>query len=144
MSVIEFDLPQGPRDYTLGGPEAARAVERGLVSADWYQTPVDRKMMKDLMRRSNGPAIRDTAIWLGLLVTFGVLGVLTWGTGWAVPVFIIYGVLYATAADSRWLECGHGTAFKTPWMNAVVLQIGNFLLIASPIMTWWSGNLSPF
>ncbi len=138
MSVVEFDLPHGPRDYTLGGPEAARAIERGLVSADWYQTPIDRKLLKDLMKRSDGPAIRDTALWLGLLVAFGVLGMVTWGTWWAVPVFIVYGVLYATAADSRWHECGHGTAFKTPWMNTIVFQIANFLLVSSPVVTWWS------
>ena len=138
MSVVEFDIAHGPRDYTLGGPEAARAIDRGLVNADWYQTPVDRKVLKDLMRRSDGPAVRDTALWLVLLVSFGVLGVLTWGTWWAVLVFIIFGVLSATAADSRWHECGHGTAFKTPWMNAVVFQIANFLLISSPVVTWWS------
>lgn len=138
MSVLDFDLPQAPRDYTLGGPEAARAMQRGLVNALWYQTPVDRKVLKDLMQRSDGPAIRDTALWLGLLVGFGVLGVLTWGTWWAVPVFMIYGLLYATAADSRWHESGHGTAFKTPWMNKSVFHITNFMLISSPIVTWWS------
>ncbi len=138
MSVLDFDLPHKPRDYTLGGPEAARAVKRGLVSAEWYQTPLDRKVLKDLMKRSDGPAIRDTALWLSLLIGFGVLGVLTWGSWWAVPVFAVYGVLYATAADSRWHECGHGTAFKTPWMNQAVFQIANFLLVSSPVVTWWS------
>ncbi len=36
MSVVEFDMPHSPRDYTLGGPEAARAIERGLVGADCF------------------------------------------------------------------------------------------------------------
>ena len=138
MSILDSDLPHQPRDYTLGGPEAVRAIERGLVNAQWYQTPVDRKVMKDLMKRSDWPALRDTALWLGLIVGFGILGVLTWGSWWAVPVFMIYGLLYATAADSRWHECGHGTAFKTPWMNKAVFQIANFLLVSNPVVSWWS------
>ena len=138
MSVLDFDLPHPPRDYTLGGPEAALAMTRGLVNAQWYQTPVDRKLMKELTKRTDSPALRDTALWLGLLVGFGGLGVLTWGSWWAVLVFLIYGLLYATAADSRWHECGHGTAFKAPWMNTVVFHFTNFQLIASPVVTWWS------
>lgn len=31
------------RDHTLGGPEEARARERGLVGATWYQAPLDRR-----------------------------------------------------------------------------------------------------
>ncbi len=138
MSVVEFDMPHTPRDYTLGGPEAQRAVDRGLVSASWYLTPIDRKVMKSLMARSDAPAIRDTALWFGLLLAFGGLGIATWGTWWAAPVFLVYGVLYATAADSRWHESGHGTMFKTPWLNQAVFQIANFLLISSPVVSWWS------
>ena len=132
------DLPLEARNYTLGGPEAARAIARGLVNGQWYQTPVDRKVMKELTRRTDAPALRDTALWLALLVGFGGLGILTWGSWWAIPVFIIYGLLYATAADSRWHECGHGTAFKTPWLNVTVFQIANFFLLSNPVVSWWS------
>ena len=54
-----------PRDYSLIGPEAQKAKDKGLASATWYATPIPRKRMKELMRRSDQPAIRDTAIWLG-------------------------------------------------------------------------------
>ena len=30
--------------------------------------------MKELMARSDRPALRDTAIWFGLILTFGVAG----------------------------------------------------------------------
>ena len=36
------------RDYRLTGPEAARAAEKGLVSASWYQCPISRKRLKEL------------------------------------------------------------------------------------------------
>ncbi len=59
------------RDYSLTGPEFTRAEERGLVNADWYLSPIDRKDLKTLTRRRNGPAIRDTVIWLSGLVVVG-------------------------------------------------------------------------
>jgi fatty acid desaturase len=115
------------RDYSLTGPERERAISAGLSNATWYQTPVDRKLMKELMQRSDGPALRDTALWLGLLIGSGALLVATWGTWWAVPVFIVYSVLYGSASDARWHEMGHGTAFRTRWMNDVVYEIASFM-----------------
>ena len=112
-----------PRDYSLIGPEAQKAKDKGLASATWYTTPIPRKRMKELMRRSDQPAIRDTAIWLGLLVLTGGFGVYFWGTWWCVPFFFVYGILYGSASDSRWHECGHGTAFRTQWMNQAVYQL---------------------
>ena len=50
------------RDYSLVGPEAEAAERNGLVSAAWYTCLVPRKQLKELMRREDGPAIRDTLI----------------------------------------------------------------------------------
>ena len=71
------------RDYSLTGPEAQHAIEAGMASAEWYHSDVPRRVMKDLMQRSDGPALRDTAIWIGLLILSGAGGVLAWGTWWA-------------------------------------------------------------
>jgi fatty acid desaturase len=126
------------RSYALTGPENAHAVAAGLANADWYQTPVDRKTLKELMKRRDQPALRDTAIWLGLLLASGAGGVFAWGTVWAVPFFLVYGVLYSSAADSRWHECGHGTAFKTGWMNDAVYELASFLMMRNPVVWRWS------
>jgi fatty acid desaturase len=103
----------GLRDYSLTGIDGQRAKEAGLAGAQWYACPIPRKRMKELMKRSDQPAIRDTAIWLGAMVLLGGLGVWSWGSWLAVPFFLAYGVLYGSASDSRWHEAGHGTAFKT-------------------------------
>ncbi|MGO4500400.1 fatty acid desaturase family protein [Paenibacillus sp. 2RAB27] len=126
------------RDYSITGQESIRAQERGLASAEWYASPIPRAKMKELMKRKDGPAIRDTIIWFGALLIFGYLAYLSWGTWWAVPAFFIYGVLYASPGDSRWHECGHGTAFKTPWMNDVVYQIASFFVLRSATPWRWS------
>ena len=126
------------RDYAIDGPANAAAVAAGLANATWYQTPVERKVLKDLMQRADGPALRDTALWLGLLVLTGGAGIATWGTWWALPVFAIYGLLYTTTADSRWHEMGHGTAFKTAWMNDAVYEIASFFMMRNPVIWRWS------
>ena len=135
MKLITFPME---RSYSLTGPEADRAVEVGLANAEWYRSPVDRKVLKGLMKRSDSPALRDTAIWLGLLVATGAAGVALWGSWWALPFFVVYGVLYATAADSRWHECGHGTAFRTRWMNDAIYEIASFLMMRNSVVWRWS------
>lgn len=126
------------RDYSLVGEEARRAEERGLASANWYVHPVPRKQLKEAMKRKDGPAIRDTAMWIGALILFGGLGIYFWGRWLAVPFFIAYGVLYGSASDSRWHECGHGTAFKTRWMNDVVYNLACFMIMREPTVWRWS------
>jgi fatty acid desaturase len=125
-------------DYFLVGPGAKKAVESGLVSAEWYHSQVPREVMKNLMRRSDGPALRDTAIWLGGLLVFALLAIALWGSWWAAAPLFCYGVLYGGASDSRWHECGHGTAFKTRWMNNLVYQIACFMIMREPEVWRWS------
>ncbi|MBF9061433.1 fatty acid desaturase [Rhodobacterales bacterium HKCCSP123] len=126
------------RDYSLTGPERERAIARGLASAEWYHSDVPRKEMKTLMKRSDGPALRDTVLWLALLAATGAGGVALWGSWWAVPFWLAYGVLYGSACDSRWHECGHGTAFRTDWMNDWVYILASFMVMRNPVSWRWS------
>ena len=126
------------RNYSLLGPESEAARARGLASATWYASPIPRKQMKELMRRKDGPALRDTAIWLVCLFGSGALAASLWGSWWAVPVFAVYGVLYGSSTDSRWHECGHGTAFRTRWMNDVVYHMACFMILREPTIWRWS------
>lgn len=123
--------------YSLVGPQAMLAAEEGLAEAAWFRSDVPRRRMKELMRRSDTPAIRDTAIWLGLAVACAGVGVALWGSWLAVPFFLVYGVLYGSASDSRWHEAGHGTAFRTRWMAAVVYQIASFCMMREPTLWRW-------
>ena len=128
-----------PRDYSLIGRDAEAAVASGLAAAEWYKTDIPRKRMKELMQRSDGPAIRDTIIWFAaFIVSGGLAAISSGGTWWAVPFFIGYGVLYGSSTDSRWHECGHGTAFKTRWLNDVVYQVACFMIMREPTVWRWS------
>src|SRR5689334_11737110 len=127
--------------YSLTGPENRAAVKAGLAGGAWFRSAVPRKRMKELMRRSDYPAVRDTAIWLGLILLFGALGTtfwLVWHSWWAVPFFLAYGVLYGSTSDSRWHESGHGTAFKTRWIDEGLYQLASFMIMRDPTTWRWS------
>ncbi len=126
------------RDYSMTGPDSAWAVQTGLAAADWYHTDLPRKTMKDLMKRTNGPAIRDTAILFASMIVLAGFGIVLWPTLWSVPFWLGYGVLYGSAMDSRWHECGHGTAFKTRSYNDWLYQIASFCMMRNPHTWRWS------
>lgn len=116
------------RDYSLVGAESKKVIDMGLTDAEWYQSPVSREKMRELLERKNGPAIRDTLIWFGLLFGSGYLVFIWWGSWLAVLPYIVYSVLYASTSDSRWHESSHGTAFKTDWMNNALYEIASFMV----------------
>jgi fatty acid desaturase len=124
--------------YSLVGPENQAAVDAGLAGANWFRSEVPRKRMKELMGRSDYPAIRDTVIWIGLMVVFAGLGIAFWGSWWAVPFFLAYGVLYGSTSDSRWHETGHGTAFRSRWLDECLYQLASFMIMRDPTVWRWS------
>src|ERR1017187_7462494 len=127
-------------DYSLVGRDTPLAVEKGLAEATWYACPVPKAKMRELLQRRNGPAIRDTILWFALLIGSGWAAYQLWraGSWWAVVPFVIYGALYATTSDSRWHESGHGTAFKTDWMNNVLYEIASFMVMRESTPWRWS------
>ncbi len=127
-------------DYSLTGVNAAAAVEKGLAEAEWYTSPVPKAEMRKLLLRRDGPGIRDTILLAALLLVAGYATVRLWGTWWAVVPYLVYAVLYGTSSDSRWHECGHGTAFKTDWMNAVLYEIASFMVMRESVVWRWSHN----
>ncbi|MDE1999966.1 MAG: fatty acid desaturase, partial [Burkholderiales bacterium] len=126
------------RDYSLLGADARRAVEIGLATAEWYHTDVPRKEMKALMQRSDAQAIRDTELLFGAMILFVGLGIALWPSWWSAPFWLAYGVFYGSAMDSRWHECSHGTAFRTPWMNNVLYEIASFCMMRNSATWRWS------
>ncbi len=121
------------------GPDARSAIDSGLANGEWYRPEIPRKTMKALMKREDGPAIRDTAIYYGAMMLLAGIGIALWPSWWSAPFWLAYGVLYGSGGDSRWHECGHGTAFKTPWMNAVVYNIASFMMMRNAV-TWQWGH----
>ena len=137
-ATAAISKPPTKLDYSLTGENAARAVERGLAEADWYQCPIPRATMRKLLERRDGPAIRDTLLWFALILGAGYATFTLWGTWWALLPYILYAALYASTSDSRWHEAGHGTAFKTDWMNNALYEIASFMVMRESTVWRWS------
>ncbi len=123
--------------YELSGPATDFAIESGLVDAEWFRSEIPRPKMRELAARSDYPAIRDTVIWIGVGLVAAAAGVYLWPSWWSAPCFLIYGVLYGSASDSRWHEAGHGTAFRTRWIDETVYQIACFCTMRNPTTWRW-------
>ena len=127
-------------DYSLTGANSTLAIEKGLAEADWYQCDVPRATMRELLERRDGPAIRDTILWFALILGSGFVTYLLWPSWWVIVPYAIYSVLYASTSDSRWHEAGHGTAFKTDWMNNALYEIASFMVMRESTIMRWSHN----
>ena len=125
-------------DYSLTGVNSTLAIEKGLAEADWYQCAVPRGIMRSLLERRDGPAIRNTILWFALIAGSGIATYALWGTWWAIFPYAIYSALYASTSDSRWHESGHGTAFKTDWMNNALYEIASFMVMREATVWRWS------
>ena len=134
----ENTLKETVRDYSLTGVESKLAIEKGLAEATWYTSPVAREELLKLLVRKDGPAIRDTILWFSLIFGSGILFFTSWGNWWAIFPYILYCVLYGSTSDSRWHESGHGTAFKTDWMNNVLYEIASFMVFRQSTVWRWS------
>src|SRR3984885_6998370 len=131
-------MPPRKLDYSLTGENSTKAIERGLAEADWYQSPVPRDTMRKLLERRDWPAVRDTIIWFTLIIGSGIAAFLLRHSLWMVVPYAVYCVLFASTSDSRWHESGHGTAFKTDWMNNVLYEIASFMVMRESTVWRWS------
>jgi fatty acid desaturase len=129
--------------YRLSGGSQREAVALDVddiearVEQKWFSAQVDRKLLKELMKRSDGPGLGNFGLWIALLVASGTAGFFAWGTWWAVPAFFVYGTLYSSS-DARWHECGHGTPFKTRWLNEAFYHLSSFMTFREAYLWRWS------
>ena len=90
------------------------------------------------MQRDDYHATRDCIILFALVGALGYGSFWLWGQGHAYAAaftFWCYCTVYTSSGDSRWHECGHGTAFKTKWMNDFIYEIASFMVFRLP-ETW--------
>lgn len=117
--------------------EPDSVVETAINTTGWYTTPIPRKELKELARRSDRKAAQHFGLWGVLLIASGLLASSSWGSPWAILGFLIYGVIY-NSADSKWHELSHGTPFSKPWLNETLYRIVSLMTLREPIRWRWS------
>ena len=124
-------------------PESAELVAldgdiiEDRVEHRWFSFDISRRDLRELMRRSDGPGLANFGLWLALLAGSGYLAALFWGSWWGVPAFLLYGTIYSSS-DARWHECGHGTCFKTRWINEIFYHLSSFMTPREAYLWRWS------
>jgi len=137
-----MNTPQPLDRYALRGDidAATGLTAEGFeqrVEAAWHACKVDRKLLKQLMQRSDAKGLRHFGLWLALLLASGGAAAWAWGTWWCVPAFAVYGLLYASS-DHYAHELSHGTPFKTRWLNEIFLYLCGFMTLHEVHYWRWS------
>jgi MocE subfamily Rieske [2Fe-2S] domain protein len=130
------------RDYTLVSsyktdiPLNNEDIET-KVEQTWWSPEIPRARLKALMQRTDTHALLDFGLWLVLLAISAYLAWISWGSWWAIPAFFVFGTIYSSS-DARWHECGHGTVFRTTWLNEMFYHISSFMTIREGYLWRWS------
>lgn len=94
---------------------------------------IDKKMMKALARRSDRPGLIYLAQWGAFLIITGAGVWASLGTLWMWPAMFVYGVFLTVPSYAMSHETAHGTAFKTRWLNEMVLWLTSLLYVEEPL-----------
>ena len=89
---------------------------------------VEPGVLRQMMQRSDARGAAQAASHFAAIATTGTLLWLTWGSLWAVPAFMIHGVLINFLYAGQH-ELSHGTPFKTKWMNEWLGRLIGFLML---------------
>jgi fatty acid desaturase len=132
-----FSVSQGRATLSAAVTSPADPRTGAKTAPAWFTCDISRSELKELMRRSDSPALRNFAIWIAVLLMSGYAAFRSYGTWWAVPAFLLYGTIYSSS-DARWHECQHGTAFKTRWLNEFFYELCSFMTIREASLWRWS------
>src|SRR3979411_2134784 len=88
---------------------------------------IDAAKLRSLCVASNGAGAIQTLSHLGAIAVTGTLLWLWGGTGWAVPIFAVHGVLLNFLYAGQH-ELSDWTVFRTGWLNEWVGRVFGFVL----------------
>jgi fatty acid desaturase len=103
----------------------------------WYMPRIDRKELRELMKRKNYRGFINVGLWLALMGVLGYFAAVTMSSPWCILLFFAYGQVLGNAS-ARWHECLHGTPFRTPIFNEIVYFLGCALDFRDTVFTRWS------
>ena len=109
------------------------AEVRKTLQPNWYRCPIDRDRLRELNQRSDTSAWLQAGGHLALFLATGALAYYFWlQQSWLAFVIALWchGTVASFFSGVAPHELGHGTVFRTAWLNKVFLYL--FSLIS-----WW-------
>ena len=107
---------------------------RENLRVKWYRCPIDPATLRELMRRSDLKGALQTLGHLGLFAVTGTLTAYFFTQAMWLPFAIALWCHGTVGTFFRGLavhELGHGTVFKTKWLNRFFLRVFGLL-------SWWN------
>ena len=104
----------------------------------WYKPDVDKKILKELSKRSDFKGLLDIGLFIMALIASGYLCIITWGTWWSLLSLFLYGNIFYCKVISIQHETNHETYFKTRGLNKVVYHITSLLGGFEAVRWKWS------
>ena len=110
------------------------AAVRNELRVDWYRSPLPPAKLRQLMQRSDLQGWWQCAGHLALVAGTGVLTYTFWRQeswlAFAVALFV-YGTFSSFLPGAAVHELGHGTVFRTRWLNKLFLYLFS-------LPSWWN------
>jgi len=94
---------------------------------------VSREALHDLMARRDGPGLAHLLVSIALLVTAGTAACILAARGdpWWPAASLVCGAALVSFFPALH-ESGHGTAFRSPWLNRATAWLGAVLMLQAP------------
>ena len=102
----------------------------------WHRVDIDRKVLKELSARSDKPGLLHTGGYFALVIVTGVIAWYSLGTAWVIPAFLLYGTVFAFS-EAAAHELGHGSVFRTRWLNEAVYWVICFMSWREQVYSRW-------
>ena len=106
---------------------------RKNLRVEWYRCPIDPTRLRELSKRSDFQGWFQTAGHLILFAGTGTLAYMLWSQqiwiGFAAALFA-HGTVGSFLSGVAPHELGHGTVFRTKWLN-------KFFLYLYSLLSWW-------
>ena len=103
----------------------------------WFKPELNKKLLKDLSRKSDWEGLKHFGIYFFFLFLFGFCTYLTWGSLLARLPLICYSTIWAYS-PSNWHETLHRTAFKSKLLNDIFYYLSSFMANMEPVRWRWS------
>ena len=115
-------------------------MQAGDVNANlinWYKPKIDKKILKELSKRSDWKGIWHVTIYFGVLFLTAYITILSWGTWWGILWLLVYGNIYYCAPNFQH-ETNHETFFKSRWLNKLFYNIFSIMCSFEQYRFKWS------